>query len=141
MKKLLLIAGCAALAACGQSEEAAPADETNVVVAEPEANVAAPAEFTLAETTWDYTQDGKPHTTSIDAAGNYDTSSGTEHVDHGKFAMVDGKGCFTSAMNQDGPECWTVQQTEVGQSMESTSDKGEKLTVTRREYAAFTPKA
>jgi hypothetical protein len=141
MKKLLLIAGCAALAACGQSEEAAPADETNVVVAEPEANVAAPAEFTLAETTWDYTQDGKPHTTSIDAAGNYDTSSGTEHVDHGKLAMVDGKGCFTSAMNQDGPECWTVQQTEVGQSMESTSDKGEKLTVTRREYAAFTPKA
>lgn len=141
MKKLLLIAGCAVLAACGQSEETAPAEETNVVVAEPEANVAAPAEFTLAETTWDYTQDGKPHTTSIDAAGNYDTSSGTEHVDHGKFAMVDGKGCFTSAMNQDGPECWTVQQTEVGQSMESTSDKGEKLTVTRREYAAFTPKA
>jgi hypothetical protein len=141
MKKLLLIAGCAALAACGQSEEAAPADETNVVVAEPEANVAAPAEFTLAETTWDYTQDGKPHTTSIDAAGNYDTSSGTEHVDHGKFAMVDGKGCFTSAMNQDGPECWTVQQTEVGQSMESTSDKGNKLTVTRRDYVTFTPKA
>src|SRR5688572_22697595 len=140
MKKLLLIAGCAALAACGK-EEAAPADETNVVVAEPEANVAAPAEFTLAETTWDYTQDGEPHTTSIDGAGNYDTSSGTEHVDHGKFAMVDGKGCFTSAMNQEGPECWTVQQTEVGQSMESTSDKGEKLTVTRREYAAFTPKA
>ena len=141
MKRLLLIAGCAVLAACGQSEETAPAEEANVVVAEPEANVAAPAEFTLAETTWDYTQDGKPHTTSIDAAGNYDTSSGTEHVDHGKFAMVDGKGCFTSAMNQDGPECWTVQQTEVGQSMESTSDKGNKLTVTRREYAAFTPKA
>lgn len=141
MKKLLLIAGCAALAACGQKEEAAPAEDTNVVVSEPDANVAAPAEFTLAETTWDYTQDGKPHTTSIDGAGNYDTSSGTEHVDHGKFAMVDGKGCFTSAMNQDGPECWTVQQTEVGQSMESTSDKGNKLKVTRREYVPFTPKA
>jgi len=34
MKKLLLIAGCAALAACGQSEEAAPADEANVAAAE-----------------------------------------------------------------------------------------------------------
>jgi hypothetical protein len=141
MKKLLLIAGCAALAACGQGEEAAPAEDANVVVAEPDANVAEPAEFTLAQTTWDYTMDGKPHTTSIDAAGNYDTSSGTKHVDHGKFAMVDGKGCFTSAMNEDGPECWTVQRAEVGQSMESTSDKGNKLTVTRREYAAFTPKA
>ncbi len=86
------------------------------------------------------TQDGKPHTTSIDAAGNYDTNSGAEHVDHGKYAMVDGKACFTSAMNQDGPECWTVQQTEVGQSMDSTSDKGNKLTVTRRDYVAFTPK-
>jgi hypothetical protein len=78
MKKLLLIAGCAALAACGQREEAAPADETNVAVAETEANVAAPAEFTLAETTWDYTQDGKARTTSIDGAGNYDTSSGSD---------------------------------------------------------------
>jgi hypothetical protein len=142
MKKLLLLAGCAALAACGSNQEAATnAEEANVEVVETEANDAAPAEFTLAETTWDYTMDGKPHTTSIDGAGNYDTSSGTEHVDHGKFAMVDGKGCFTSAMNQDGPECWTVQQTEVGQSMESTSDKGEKLTVTRRDYVAFTPKA
>jgi hypothetical protein len=140
MKKLLLIAGCVALAACGQKDEAAPAEDTNVAVAEPDANVAAPAEFSLAETTWDYTQDGKPQTTSIDGAGNYDTSSGAEHVDHGKLAMVDGKACFTSAMNQDGPECWTVQQTEVGQSMESTSDKGNKLTVTRREYVAFTPK-
>lgn len=140
MKKLLLIAGCAALFACGQREEA-PAEDTNVAVAEPEANLAEPAEFTLAETTWDYTQDGKPRTTSIDGAGNYDTSSGAKHVDHGKLAMVDGKACFTSAMNQDGPECWTVQKTEVGQSMDSTSDKGNKLTVTRRDYVTFTPKA
>ena len=140
MKKLLLIAGCAALFACGQRDEA-PAEDTNVAVAEPEANLTEPAEFTLAETTWDYTMDGKPRTTSIDGAGNYDTSSGTEHVDHGKFAMVDGKGCFTSAMNQDGPECWTVQKTEVGQSMDSTSDKGNTLTVTRRDYVTFTPKA
>jgi hypothetical protein len=142
MKKLLLLAGCAALAACSQNQEAATnADDANVAVAEADANVAAPAEFTLAETTWDYTQDGKPHTTSIDAAGNYETNSGTEHVDHGKLEMVDGKACFSSAMNQDGPECWTVQQTEVGQSMDSTSDKGNKLTVTRRDYVAFTPKA
>ena len=142
MKKLLLLAGCAALAACSQTQEAATnTDEANVAVAEADANAAAPAEFTLAGTTWDYTMDGKPHTTSIDDAGKYDTSSGTEHVDHGKLAMVDGKGCFTSAMNQDGPECWTVQQTEVGQAMDSTSDKGNKLTVTRRDYVAFTPKA
>jgi hypothetical protein len=141
MKKLILIAGCAALAACGQNEQTAPAEDANVAMAEPEANADASADLTLAQTTWDYTQDGKQMTTSIDDAGNYETNSGTEHVDHGKFAMVDGKACFTSAMNQDGPECWTVQQSEIGQSMESTSDKGNTLTVTRREYVPFEARA
>ena len=137
MKKLLLLAGCAALAACSQNQEAATnADDANVAVAEADANVAAPAEFTVAETTWDYTQDGKPHTTSIDGAGNYETNSGTEHVDHGKLAMVDGKACFTSAMDQEGELCWTTSPVDIGQSFESTSDKGEKLTVKR---IAFTP--
>ncbi len=135
MKKLFLFAGVAMLAACGGQEAAAPADDANVFVAETE--TATPAEVSLAETTWTYTQDGKPMTTSIDGAENYETNSGTEHVDHGKVAMVDGRICFTSAMNQDGPECWTVAQTEVGQSMESTSDKGNSLTVTRVEYVPF----
>lgn len=129
MKKLFLCAGIAVLAACGGQQATAPEAD--------EADVEAAVEVSLAETTWTYTQDGKEMTTSIDGAGNYDTNSGTEHVDHGTIAMVDGRACFTSAMNEEGPECWTVAQTEIGQSMESTSDKGNSLTVTRREYVPF----
>ena len=142
MNKLVLIAGCAALAACGEREAAPPAEDANIVVTETESNVAAPAaEVPLAETSWDHMDDGKLQRTSIDGAGNYETNAGSEHVDHGKLTRVDGKACFTSAMNQDGPECWTVQQVEVGQAFESTSDKGNKLTVTRRDYVPFQPRS
>ena len=145
MKKLLLIAGCAALAACGQSEEAAPADNANVAATEDanaavaEANEAAPAAFSLNSTTWTYTQDGKATQTTVDANGNYVTTAGAEHVDHGTVAMTDGKACFTSAMDQEGPECWTIADTAVGASMDTTSDKGNKLTVTRVAYVAPAP--
>jgi hypothetical protein len=39
-------------------------------------------------------------------------------------------------MDQKGEECWTTAPTDVGQSMETTSDKGEKLTVTRIAFVA-----
>jgi hypothetical protein len=138
MKKLLLIAGCAALAACGQKEEAAPVEETNVAIAEPDANVAEPAEFTLAETTWTFTRDGKAIQESIDAGGNYIANAGKEHVDHGTAVMKGDKACFTSAMDKEGELCWTTAATDIGQSMETTSDKGEKLTVTRVAYVPMT---
>jgi hypothetical protein len=50
--------------------------------------------------------------------------------------MKDGKACFTSAMDKEGEVCWTTSPVEVGQSMETTSDKGEKLMVKR---VAFMP--
>ena len=57
MKKLILLAGCAALAACSQ-EEAAPVEniDTNVATAETAAPV--PAAFQLTETSWTFTRDG-----------------------------------------------------------------------------------
>ena len=139
MKKLLLLAGLAALAACGQREEAAPANDANEAVAEPDANMTAtPAAFQINETTWTFTRDGKNIQESIDASGNYIANAGEEHVDHGTVVMKGDKACFTSAMNQEGEECWTTAQTEIGQSMETTSDKGEKLTVTRVAYEPMT---
>ena len=41
-------------------------------------------------------------------------------------------------MNKKGPTCWTVEETAIGQSSETTSDKGEKLTVTRVAYVPVT---
>ena len=132
MKKLVLIAGLAALAACNDREAAAPAAEENVAVAETEAT---PAAMSLNDTSWTFTRDGKQYQESIDASGNYIANSGDEHADHGSYALVDGKHCFTSAMTKEGQDCWTAPANiEVGQSTEITSDKGEKLTVTRIEY-------
>ena len=137
MKRLALIVAIAALAACNQ-QEAAPAENADMNAAE--ANMeATPAAFQLTETTWTFTdKDGQPIKESIDASGNYIANSGDKHVDHGTSVMKGDKACFTSAMNDDGEECWTTQPVEVGQSMETTSDKGQKLTVTRVAYEPMT---
>ena len=65
-----------------------------------------------------------------------DANAAAEHIDHGTSAMKDGKACFTSAMDKEGEICWTAQPTEIGQSMDTTSDKGKKLTVKRVAYMA-----
>ena len=93
-----------------------------------------PAGFQLNETTWEFTREGKATIESIDASGNYVAWSGDEHIDHGTSVMKDGKACFTSAMDEEGEVCWTTAETAIGSSMETTSDKGEKLTVTRVAY-------
>jgi hypothetical protein len=41
-------------------------------------------------------------------------------------------------MTKEGEVCWTTKPTEIGQSFETTSDKGEKLTVTRVAYVPGT---
>jgi hypothetical protein len=129
-----------ALVACNK-----PADTTENVAEENmamdanamDANaVATPAAFQLNETTWEFTDDGKAMTESIDSSGNYVTWSGAEHIDHGTSVMKDDKACFTSAMDKEGEVCWTAQAVEIGQSMDTTSDKGKKLTVKRVAYVA-----
>jgi hypothetical protein len=50
--------------------------------------------------------------------------------------MKDDKACFTSAMDKEGEVCWTTSQVEIGQSMDTTSDKGEKLSVKRVAFMA-----
>ncbi|HET7708491.1 MAG TPA: hypothetical protein VFK50_03030 [Sphingomicrobium sp.] len=131
------------LAAC-QQQAAAPADEANVVANEvtvDATNAAAPmALASINETTWEFTdpKTGKAIQESVDAKGNYIANAGTEHFDHGTAVMKDGKACFTSAMNKDGEVCWTDPMLAEGQSGETTSDKGEKLTVKRVAYVPLT---
>lgn len=120
-----------ALAGCGQSTDAtnevAEADANMAM----EANMATPADFEIKQTSWEFTRDGKAIVETVDASGNYVAWSGEEHIDHGTAMMKDGKACFVSAMDQQGEVCWTTAQTDVGQTFETTSDKGETLTVKR----------
>ena len=128
-----------ALMACNKPAE--PANDMNAADANvamdanaADANMATPAAFSINETSWEFTQDGKAQTETIDASGNYVAWAGTEHIDHGTAVMKDGKACFTSAMTKEGEVCWSDPKVEVGQSGETTSDKGEKLTVKRIAY-------
>ncbi len=130
-----------ALMACNKPAEPTTENiaEENMAVEDANA-MAMPAGFQINDTTWEFTRDGKAITELIDASGNYVAWSGDEHVDHGTVAMKDGKACFTSAMDKEGEVCWTTADTAIGSSMETTSDKGEKLTVTRAAYMAVPDK-
>lgn len=89
----------------------------------------------INETTWEFTQGGKPMQEFVDSNGNYITTSGTEDVDHGTVVMKHRKACFTSAMTKK-PACWSDPKLEVGASGQSTSDKGEKLSLKRVAYVS-----
>ena len=131
-----------ALVACGRPADTA--NDANAVDANmsmdadttADANLVVPAEFQINETSWEFTDDGKTTTESIDATGNYIQWAGSEHIDHGTAVVKDAKVCFTSAMDKEGEVCWTTPPTplEIGQSFETTSDKGEKVTVKKIAY-------
>lgn len=137
MRFAIYLTAALALCACSKQQPGSSAAENNVS----EANAATPASFQLNETTWTFTDPEQkvPVQESIDANGNYiEAAVSGKHIDHGTAVMKDGKACFTSAMNNDGELCWTTQPTEIGQSMDTTNDKGQKLTVTRVAYVPMT---
>ena len=146
----LTICMTAALALCACNKQAAPAGndsnaatEANTATADTNVAAATPAAFQLNETTWTFTDTDKDKTKvkeSIDANGNYiaNSADGKKHLDHGTSVMKGDKACFTSAMTKDGEECWTTRPVAVGESMDTTSDKGRKLTVTRVAYEPLT---
>ena len=101
-------------------------------------STAKPAAFQLNETSWTYVDPDKKVKAreSIDASGNYiENAVSGKHIDHGIAVMKDGKACFTSAMTKEGEVCWTTKPVAVGQSLNTVSSKGEKLTVTRVAYS------
>ena len=98
--------------------------------------MAKPAAFELNGTTWTFTDNkGVKSRLSVNADGNYITQGvDGKHLDHGMSVMKDDKACFTSAMTKDGEICWTTKPVNVGQSMHTVNNKGEKLVVTRVDY-------
>jgi hypothetical protein len=100
-----------------------------------DAKAAKHAAFQLNGTSWTFTDHGKKIRESIDADGNYiENAVSGKHVDHGTAVMKRSKACFTSAMTKEGEVCWTTRPVRIGHSMVTTSDKGQKLKVTRVAY-------
>lgn len=140
MRLTIVTLAAIALVSCNQAEAPTDtnADDANLAadanVATADANATAAATNNYNESSWEYTDKGKPMLESIDASGNYIVVSGKEHVDHGTAVVKGSKICFTSAMKNEGEDCWQDPMLEIGQSGESVSDKGEKVTVKRVSY-------
>ncbi len=132
MKKMILLAGVAALAACTPSEPEAPVAEETVAAA-PAGSVAA-GTYDVA---W---SDGSVSSFTINDDGTY---SGTRDdvTDTGTYEVKDGKICFTSSAEGSEAECWTNSEAAADGSFTSVSDAGEtvSLTVAAAEPAAEAP--
>jgi hypothetical protein len=103
---------------------------------------ASPSKFKLNGITWVFVEEhGAKVRETVDHDGNYvaRTFVGKE-LDHGTAVMKGSKVCFTSEVDNSGEVCWTTRPLNIGQSMVSTSDKGEKLKVTRVKYVAMKPR-
>lgn len=135
MKKLILLAGIAALAACSKAE--APAEE--------EAPVETAAPVTVANGTPVGTftvtaADGTESTTVINPDGTYvDNGPDGKVVAEGTWAVTDGKTCFTPSTEGAEAMCFTESAPGADGSFTATPDKGEPVTVRPAAAAAAAP--
>ena len=126
MKKIVLIAAVAALSACSQSAEEAPAPEETVAAPE------APAAMTAAEAAGSYDvsyPDGTTGVTTIHADGTFVATDGSNVETRGTWAMKDGKSCFDP--EGDAVEaCWTQTEPDANGVFTATAPDGTVVTVT-----------
>ncbi|MEO6226078.1 MAG: hypothetical protein ABIO80_09560 [Sphingomicrobium sp.] len=139
MRSMICLAAALALVGCSKSNDAPAADNSASETAAT-APAATPAAFDIKGTSWEMTdpKTNSPIQESIDENGNYIAQSGTKHLDHGTAVMKDGKPCFTSAMTKEGEICWTDPKVAVGETGQTTSDKGKTISLKRVAYVPLT---
>lgn len=128
MKKLVILAGFALLAACGAKKDTA-ADAAASDSAAASAAATPAAVFTPTPGTYDVTTpDGKKHTTTLMADGVYvRRDAGGKVLDKGKWAVTDGKTCFTPETGA--VDCYTDTMPAADGSFTATDSKGAVLQV------------
>ena len=125
MKKLVLIAAMAALSACNERTEEAPA-ATDSASAMAEAT---PAADSGVGTYTVKMADGTTGTTVINADGTYvDTDKDGKQM-KGTFVRRDGKDCFDPE-GDEAEMCWTVGPRAADGSFTATAPDGTTVTVT-----------
>jgi hypothetical protein len=132
MKKLLLIAGFAALAACGQKQEPAATEDANAMTADAgatDSNAAMTTANGSLPGTYEVTmKDGSKGQSTLNADGTYvdKNSDGTESK--GTWNVAGGKTCFDPE-GDDGPTCYTETSAAADGTFTATPDKGDPVTV------------
>lgn len=134
MKKLILLASLAALAACSKPEEAtappeAAASETmpmdaGTTAAEADPNAIQPGSY-------DVVDKDKKSTTLMIAADNSYTFTDDKGPHKGTVAMKDGKACYDPEEDKVPTMCWTSAKPGADGSWTATSDDGQAVTVKR----------
>jgi len=132
MKKLILFGAVAALSACSQQAEEAPAPEATETTAE------APAPTPPG--TYDVkTADGSMGKTVINEDGTYVDIDPKGGEVKGVFANKEGKACFDPEGN-DPEECWTLSPVGEDGTFTATSDTNQAVvTVTPPAATPETP--
>ena len=143
MNKFLLLGATVLLVSCDsdRSPSANNLSTSDDLVADANTSVGSPstASMSLLNTTWEFSDNGKPTVITIDKAGAYieNRADGT-HVDHGTYVQKDGKDCFASAMGDKGTSCWTaVPEVEIGATASATADSGQSAVFKRVDYRAL----
>lgn len=128
MKKLILLAGIAALAACTGKEPAA--EETTAAGAASSETAAAPAPApAIAPGSYDVTYpDGTKGVDTLMADGSYVSRDSADKVtDKGKWAVKDGKTCFAAEGKAE--ECFAVSAPAADGSFTGTGADGSVVQV------------
>ncbi len=125
MKKLIVCASAIALAACGGGEaepEAMEDDGAMEETAMADDSAVVPGSYTIT------TADGESYTTVVNADGTFTAGEGEDAVT-GTVAEVDGKACFDTDGDDEGPVCWTNGDAGEDGSFTSTADSGDVVKV------------
>lgn len=125
MKRLIAIAGLAALVACNQTEAEPEAQPTvEEAAAMTTGNGSAPGTYEAVAA------DGTVTLATLNADGSYSDVIDGEVVEFGTWAVVDGKTCFTPAADSEGTAtCYTESDVAADGSFTATPDEGDPLTV------------
>lgn len=123
MKKFVVLAGVALLAACGSQQEAA-APEAAASDAAPAAPAAAAPATGPTPGSYDVTTpEGGKEVTTLMADSTYVTrDAGDKVIDKGKWAMKDGKTCFMPETG--GENCFTDSAPAADGSFTATDAEG-----------------
>jgi hypothetical protein len=140
MNRFLLLGATVLLVSCNSDRPPATENlstsDDSAADAKTSVGSASATSMSLLNTTWEFSDNGKPTVITIDKAGAYieNRADGT-HVDHGTYVQKDGKDCFISAMGDKGTSCWTaVPEVEIGASASATADSGQSAVFKRVDY-------